>query len=167
MNGTVHRGLFLTSHVFLTSHLEEIKGYIKKYSAKALYITGHSMGGGIATLLTLLLLPLKAELDACTSRPNGLVLKAITFATPPTVSSELCEIFDRYPGISETYVNENDIISRLSYGNAMDLKALMNAAKEILKGDGNSNEKLRLLEKRHQEIKQSGLNPKVCFFFFF
>jgi hypothetical protein len=77
-----------------------------------LYICGHSLGGGTAILMTMIL-----QNDP---RFVSVNIRCAAFGPPPLVSRELCEN-DQI----DIFVNGEDGVPRLCYGSAVDLQSLM------------------------------------------
>jgi hypothetical protein len=68
------------------------------------------------------------DLKSCTPRFKNLY--CYTHASPPSASANLAEEFKQYV---DTYVNENDVVPRLSYGSVLDFRELIIAASGALK----------------------------------
>ena len=105
--GHVHSGM-LAAAMFVYGEIlsvlrEEMRGFKRR-----LYITGHSMGGATAVLLTMLL---QDEYPDVT---------CVSFGSPPLVSESLTT----NPNIS-VFVNGDDAVPRLCYGSAVDLQSLL------------------------------------------
>lgn len=103
----------------------QLVAYISKHKVSALNIVGHSLGGGTASILTMMLLDHQHEFQ---SLMNGhFRIQCHAFAPACSVSKELA---DRYRDNIRCYVYEDDIVSRLSYGSMMDVKTMMLGAVE-------------------------------------
>lgn len=157
-HGHAHHGFLKCARTVEVKYLEKIKSWIKEFKCKRLYLCGHSMGGGVATLLTMILKSRYNELVECSGR-SDFVLRCYNVATPPCVNEELCK---EYEDVIETVVNENDIVPRLSWGGILDLRDLVYTANKLLNDHTlNDTERLKKLRLRHLEIKALDLHPKV------
>ena len=86
---------------------------------------GHSLGAGSASLLCSLLQDHFADYvtEATSQSPaQKLEVKAYLFAPPPICTPNLAAEWER---TQIGFINENDIVCRMSYGNALDLKELI------------------------------------------
>lgn len=101
-----------TSADWFMNHLvPQIVAYIAKHKVSALNIVGHSLGGGTASILTMMLLDHQHEFQ---SMVNGnFRIQCHAFAPACSVSKDLA---DKYRDHIRCYVYEDDIVSRLSYG---------------------------------------------------
>ncbi|CAG8586061.1 12927_t:CDS:2, partial [Cetraspora pellucida] len=125
----VHRGAFRRAQYLIDQSLEKIKDAVAKYKIKSIKIMGHSLGASISSLTTLLLRErCKDLLD------SGVDIRAWNFATFPCCSIDMASKADTMKCIIN-FVNENDVISRLSYGNLMDFKELVKFAASELKNN--------------------------------
>ncbi|KAG9068550.1 hypothetical protein KI688_010825 [Linnemannia hyalina] len=123
--GLVHGGVKTSADWFMTNLVPQLVAYISKHKVSALNIVGHSLGGGTASILTMMLLDHQHEFQ---SLMNGnFRIQCHAFAPACTVSKELA---DRYKDHIRCYVYEDDIVSRLSYGSMMDVKTMMLGAVE-------------------------------------
>ncbi|CAG8554528.1 27698_t:CDS:2 [Dentiscutata erythropus] len=127
--GFVHRGAFRSAQYLINHSLKEIRDAVVKYNINSIKIMGHSLGASISSITTLLLREhCKDMLD------RGIDIHAWNFATFPCCSLDLASKADTMKCIYN-FVNENDIIPRLSYGNLMDFKELVKFAASELKND--------------------------------
>ncbi|CAG8460609.1 16408_t:CDS:10 [Dentiscutata heterogama] len=127
--GFVHRGAFRSAQHLIKHSLKEIRDAIVKYNINSIKIMGHSLGASISSITTLLLREhCKDMLD------RGVDIHAWNFATFPCCSLDVASKTDTLKCI-HNFVNENDIIPRLSYGNLMDFKELVKFAASELKND--------------------------------
>jgi len=116
----VHGGMKTSADWFMANLVPQIVAYISKHKVSNLNIVGHSLGGGTASILTMMLLDHQHEFQ---SLMNGrFKITCHAFAPACSVSKELA---DRYRDVIRCYVYEDDIVSRLSYGSMMDVKTMM------------------------------------------
>ncbi|KAJ3300898.1 hypothetical protein HDU76_005975, partial [Blyttiomyces sp. JEL0837] len=82
-HGSAHLGMLRSAEWIMTNHLGDIKEWIRKYKVDKLFCTGHSLGAGTATLLTILLADCMDEIRRDSER-SDLVLHGYIMAPPPT-----------------------------------------------------------------------------------
>ncbi|CAJ0644218.1 7769_t:CDS:10 [Entrophospora sp. SA101] len=118
--GLVHRGVLRSAQYLVKRSLKSIKKAVKKFNSRAIQVIGHSLGASISSIVTLLLH------EECKSLlENGIEILAWNFATAPCCSLDLAKKPEAMNYINN-FINENDVIPRLSYGNLMDFKELVN-----------------------------------------
>ncbi|KAG0037635.1 hypothetical protein BGZ82_002129 [Podila clonocystis] len=123
--GLVHGGMKTSADWFMSHLVPQLVAYIAKHKVSALNIVGHSLGGGTASILTMMLLDHQHEFQ---SMVNGnFRIQCHAFASACSVSKDLA---DKYRDHIRCYVYEDDIVSRLSYGSMMDVKTMMLGAVE-------------------------------------
>ncbi|KAG0225033.1 hypothetical protein BGX31_007788 [Mortierella sp. GBA43] len=126
--GLVHKGIMDNARFVLEHSGKDIEAALKKFNLKTIYCIGHSLGAGSASLLCSLLQDRFANYVVPTtsgSAAQKLEVKAYLYAPPPICTPNLAEEWER---TQIAFVNENDIVCRLSYGNALDLKELIKIA---------------------------------------
>ncbi|KAF8929958.1 hypothetical protein BGZ58_008563 [Dissophora ornata] len=123
--GLVHGGMKSSADWFMKNLVPQIVAYISKHKVSGLNIVGHSLGGGTASVLTMMLLDHQHEFQSLVNRQFRIQCHA--FAPACSVSKDLA---DRYIDNIRCYVYEDDIVSRLSYGSMMDVKTMMLGAVE-------------------------------------
>ncbi|KAF9134705.1 hypothetical protein BGW39_006128 [Mortierella sp. 14UC] len=166
--GLVHGGMKTSADWFMTNLVPQLVAYISKHKVSALNIVGHSLGGGTASILTMMLLDHQHEFQ---SLMNGhFRIQCHAFAPACSVSKDLA---DRYRDHIRCYVYEDDIVSRLSYGSMMDVKTMMLGAVEaaahmgltkvFLTGtDEDWKPTLAAVSEVRQQIKKAAIqNPKL------
>jgi len=128
VTGYTHAGMFLSAigaYHEVTHKLEEIFSK-PEHQDFSFSITGHSLGGGMSTLMVLLYLvhPLKALKD---NTMNGYSYGG---------ASVLSEEFDKYmKPVMKSFILGDDIVPRLSYGSITDVCKIILAFDEINKKD--------------------------------
>ncbi|KAI9002402.1 hypothetical protein BC832DRAFT_119316 [Gaertneriomyces semiglobifer] len=157
-HGYAHRG-FLRCAQWLEENLtNRIKGWVKQYNCNAVYLAAHSLGAGVASLFTMILCQHLDEFREISRNPK-FALKCYNIATPPCVNAELCAEYEPY---IETYVNENDIVPRASWGAILDFRDLIITSHNLMNEKGlTTQERMTRLAERHAELKQSNEHPKV------
>ncbi|KAI8059773.1 hypothetical protein BDF21DRAFT_141627 [Thamnidium elegans] len=119
--GLVHSGMLASAQWFYTSIVPQIFRYIHHQELSGFIITGHSLGGGTASLLTMMVADHIDELRHL-ARNDAFDLHCYNYA-PAAVSSP--DLGRRYRQFITSYVYQDDIVGRLSYGSAMKLKELV------------------------------------------
>ncbi|KAF9918238.1 hypothetical protein FBU30_000312 [Linnemannia zychae] len=127
--GLVHKGIMDNARFVLERSGKDIERALRKFNLKTIYCIGHSLGAGSSSLLCSLLQDHFANyMTAPTPQsptPQKLEIKAYLFAPPPIATPNLATQWER---TQISFINENDIVCRLSYGNALDLKELIKIA---------------------------------------
>ncbi|KAG0043313.1 hypothetical protein BGZ83_011544 [Gryganskiella cystojenkinii] len=119
--GLVHGGMKTSADWFMANLVPQIVAYISKHKVSNLNIVGHSLGGGTASILTMMLLDHEHEFQSL-MKGTKFKISCHAFAPACSVSKDLA---DRYRDVIRCYVYEDDIVSRLSYGSMMDVKTMM------------------------------------------
>ncbi|KAI9257117.1 hypothetical protein EDC94DRAFT_615513 [Helicostylum pulchrum] len=121
--GLVHSGMLASAQWFYTSIIPQIFRYIHHHHQElsSFIITGHSLGGGTASLLTMMVADHIDELHQL-AKNDSFDLHCYNYA-PAAVSSP--DLGERYRQFITSYVYQDDIVGRLSYGSAMKLKELV------------------------------------------
>ncbi|KAF9323810.1 hypothetical protein BG006_001122 [Podila minutissima] len=123
--GLVHKGIMDNARFVLERSGKDIEAALKKFNLNTIYCIGHSLGAGSASLLCALLqdhftdyvVPATPQ-----ATQQKLQVKAYLFAPPPIATPNLAA---EWESTQIAFINENDIVCRLSYGNALDLKELI------------------------------------------
>ncbi|ORZ34776.1 hypothetical protein BCR44DRAFT_1144032 [Catenaria anguillulae PL171] len=139
-DGMVHRGMKVAADWLAATLIPHLPGWVADREIDNIVIVGHSLGGGTSTLLTMLLHD--HVLNGLRSIRPGLSMHCYAFAPPPVCSRNLAL---RYKDVITTIVNEHDVVCRLSYGSAIDLRTTVLAV--IGKVDGHAAELMKLLSK--------------------
>ncbi|KAI9336008.1 hypothetical protein DFJ73DRAFT_893048 [Zopfochytrium polystomum] len=154
--GTAHVGMLRSAQWIITKHFADLKKWVAERRPARLLTTGHSLGAGTATLLTLLLVDKLEELRAVGR--SDLVLHAYTMAPPLTVSQDLADTYGHLfsnsriasglvqrtvmvvpvsDGSTRSVIFNADIVPRLSYGTVVDFKKMLSEAAGLV-GSGAS-----------------------------
>jgi hypothetical protein len=125
-DGLVHSGIKTAAEWFIKNLVPDLIKYAEIHQCRNLSLVGHSLGGGTATVLAMMMVE---HMDKFPLHPDGskMVMHAYGFAAPPIVSLNLGK---RYKDYISTYIFEDDPIPRLSYGHMMDLKNMILCANE-------------------------------------
>ncbi|CAG8511694.1 2432_t:CDS:10 [Acaulospora morrowiae] len=127
--GVVHRGILRSAQYLVNHSLADIRSAVAKFKSNAIQVVGHSLGASISSIVTILLREQCKDLLA-----RGVDIHAWNFATAPCCSLDLSCDPESVKCI-DNFINENDIIPRLSYGNLMDFKELVKFAASELKNE--------------------------------
>ena len=168
--GLVHKGIMDNARFVLERSGKDIEAALKKFNLKTIYCIGHSLGAGSASLLCSLLQDHFEDFMVPGVTPTEpaqkLEVKAYLFAPPPICTPNLAAQWER---TQIAFINESDIVCRMSYGNALDLKELIKiGALESLNPiyDGmNSKEKLdkilKVLAKAQESLRAVNDIPRL------
>ncbi|KAF9582842.1 hypothetical protein BGW38_010692 [Lunasporangiospora selenospora] len=167
--GLVHKGIMDNARFVLERSIKDIEAALEKFNLKTIYCIGHSLGAGSASLLCSLLQDHFAQYiipSTLNTTRESLEIMAYLFAPPPICTPNLAAEWER---TQIAFINENDIVCRLSYGNALDLKELIKiGALESLdpRYDGlSSKEKLdrilNVLEKAQESLREVDDIPRL------
>ncbi|KAI9323882.1 hypothetical protein BX666DRAFT_2127864 [Dichotomocladium elegans] len=162
--GLVHSGLLASAQWFFTRIIPQIFHYVHENSKsklrpiKSFIITGHSLGAGAAALLTMMVLDHLEELRRLSENPE---FDVHCYGYAPVASVSL-DISEKYKEHIDSFVCQDDLVARLSYGTASCAKELIMDAMIAVDGLGGSSKitsdgKARkacydIIETRRQEI---------------
>ncbi|KAI9137179.1 hypothetical protein BKA69DRAFT_1128455 [Paraphysoderma sedebokerense] len=165
--GLAHQG-FLHSggrlHGYLLPYLKTL---IEKFKPKRLIITGHSMGGATANILAILLNDNIDELRNLSGHNDEFSFSCVCYGTPPVLTRD---VGDKYKNLITNIQFDLDIVCRLSYGSAMDLKELLAASADELNcikdklgifSDSKLAESFEKLDAKRRRLQKYGTNPKL------
>jgi hypothetical protein len=105
--GFVHKGMLKIVGWYIENLKELMKELLNKNPNYGLLIIGHSLGAGIASILSMSIIE------------DFPILKCIAFATPSCVSSNLSSKCSKYV---TTFVNSNDFVPRFSMWTLREMK---------------------------------------------
>ncbi|CAN0032580.1 unnamed protein product, partial [Hapterophycus canaliculatus] len=121
MGGLCHRGLREGAEKLLTDVKGDVLQQLKQHAGYRLVLTGHSLGGGVSILLTMMLFRRRRELGLDPQTE----IRCFAFAPPP-VFGPLHKMSGETRRAIRSFVFGNDMICRLSlasaYGLFRDLK---------------------------------------------
>lgn len=148
--GFTHSGILKLANTFVDVELGNINQLISKNNIKNVLLTGHSLGGAVATVMHLII------------TKNNLIpkckIKTVAFASPPTVSESF--LGQNIEDLT-TYNYGNDIISRLSLGSLLDFKYLCLSIANIFTVFSKSEKSIEKIVEVHRYLKESDLYPKL------
>lgn len=121
----MHDGVLASAQWFIDNVKEDLSRLVRLHNKPNLVLCGHSLGGAVITVLAMALYDHAADFRR--SDGSTVNLKAYSFAPPPVVSLNLAR---KYKYLIDSFVVEDDIVCRLSYGHAMDLRQMLVAAME-------------------------------------
>ncbi|KAG2171451.1 hypothetical protein INT43_009112 [Umbelopsis isabellina] len=138
--GLAHSGMLASAQWFFTNIIPQIFHYVHNHHSVIdnFIITGHSLGAGSAGLLTMMVVDHIEELRYLSNNPNFRV-HCYSYAPVAAVTEELGNAYADY---IDSFVCQDDIVARTSYGTAMELKELIMdalAAVEAVGGIGEVN----------------------------
>ncbi|CAG8548914.1 13676_t:CDS:10 [Cetraspora pellucida] len=117
-NGFVHQGMLRSAKYLVKNSLKDIRSAVKKFKVNSIQVIGHSLGASVSSLVTIILRKRCKDLIA-----KGIDIHAWNFGTPPCCSLDLaCK--NEIMSYIDNFVNENDIVPRLSYGSLIDFREL-------------------------------------------
>lgn len=121
--GLVHSGMLASAQWFYTSIIPQIFRYIHHHGDEldSFIITGHSLGGGTASLLTMMVADHIDELKDLAGN-SKFKMHCYNYAPSAVSSPDLGKKYEEY---IHSFVCQDDIVGRLSYGTAMKLKELV------------------------------------------
>jgi len=150
LNGYAHSGILRLAKAFVDTEIGHIRLLLEKHSLKRLLITGYSLGGGVASLVHMIILK-NGYITDC-------VVDTVVYAAPPTVSERLRAT--EVPHL-RTYSFGNDIIPRLSIGSLLDFKFLCLSITNVFDVFSNSDRILDKIIEIHQHLRESNMYPKL------
>ncbi|KAI9021996.1 hypothetical protein DFJ74DRAFT_706895 [Hyaloraphidium curvatum] len=156
--GLAHHGILRSALSFRRTLAPTLPPLMRRLGLSKLRVVGHSLGGGTATLLTMMLLDDRAALWPPAQWPGGVEIRCDAFGTPHAASEEVCRR-EEYLECIRTVVCGWDFFARASYGSVEDLKSMVVAAVEAAGGDGHLKEVWKWLS---SETTLSDEDPKFA-----
>ncbi|KAK9817785.1 hypothetical protein WJX72_002124 [[Myrmecia] bisecta] len=145
MGGQAHLGMLRSAEWLKENELDMLAKLLKEHEGYSLRIIGHSLGGGTASLLCMLL---RADEDA--QRTLGTAdITCTSVATPPVVTRELALAAQDY---ITTVVCQHDVIARACMATFEDIR------QEVAKINWADDLKDQVLGKRLQELATNTTN---------
>eukprot|EP00611_Tribonema_gayanum_P003186 TRINITY_DN12483_c0_g1_i1.p1 TRINITY_DN12483_c0_g1~~TRINITY_DN12483_c0_g1_i1.p1 ORF type:complete len:419 (-),score=78.99 TRINITY_DN12483_c0_g1_i1:594-1694(-) len=114
LGGHAHRGLSQGAQLLLDDSIDILKEQLEQNSGYRLVLTGHSLGGAIAMLLSMMVTTNRKQLGIHAP------VHCFAYGPPPTIST-----FTKVPKAAldnmTTFVYRNDVVTRLSIANGLQL----------------------------------------------
>lgn len=121
---------------------------------RSLIHLGHSLGAGVSALLLCLLRD-----DLVQEFGPSFQCTSVNFATVPVLCAKASKPFEGY---IENYVNQHDIVPKLSYGAVMDFKALMSKAAALNKiKTMTKEERIQKLKEFERQLSIDNIHPRL------
>lgn len=133
----VHSGIKKAGNWFISNVLTDLIEFCRKHNKQNLVLTGHSLGGATASMLTMMIVDDhldKLYLNNTVDNPINLVCYA--FAPPPVASFNIAVNYKQY---INSYVTEDDAACRCSYGHFCDLRIMITCAVELARKNMSQN----------------------------
>ncbi|KAJ3102382.1 hypothetical protein HDU97_000589 [Phlyctochytrium planicorne] len=157
-DGSVHLGMLRNAQWIIDHHLKDIKVWAKELNVTRIVCTGHSLGGGIATILTFLIMDLMDEIRKAAEKPN-LGLHMYGVGTPPVVSKELS---DKYGEFFDHFIFESDIVPRLSYGTILDFRNMIIEAARLSQEKATDAVAFAALDEKRRQLLSTSEGTRLC-----
>ncbi|KAJ2724093.1 hypothetical protein GGI07_002214 [Coemansia sp. Benny D115] len=119
--GLVHSGMKASAHWLFVKVMPLILAYAKSHKLKTIRIVGHSLGGSTAAILMIMIQSAQSRLEGLGIDVKEYDIKTYCYGPAPCISDNIAE---RFRDCIETYVNNDDLVPRLSYGAVSDFKRM-------------------------------------------
>lgn len=127
--GIAHSGMLMAARWFFENVGKQLVMFCEEYNLQQILLTGYSLGGSTAALLTIMLTEDLRNTNTWPRTDGKLInIHCYSFATPAALSAGLAE---KYLDLIDSFIFGDDIVPRLSYGTVADLQTLMVYAAEI------------------------------------
>jgi pimeloyl-ACP methyl ester carboxylesterase len=148
--GVSHKGFVFSANYIYNNFRQQLLDWTKKLNPKRIVCTGHSYGGSVAAILSILLRDDLTQLRELAQNP-GMEVEAITFGAAPTISKELSSETLHI----EAYVNFLDPVPSLCYGTMLDLRELLIESDDLFDQGWDHELALDKLAMIHQRLAKS------------
>ena len=145
LGGKAHRGMAIAAMKILDEIKAQLQVALETYPGYKLFLTGHSLGGGVAVLMTMAIR--HGEIQDFIPKNVPMVCKV--FAAPPVFYSEKDES-DLLTKDIEAYVQGSDCVPRFSLANTVEILAMICAVDALDISCRNTIEILKWREKHGQ-----------------
>ena len=146
LDGFAHKGIVDGVQIILSKVQDAMKNSLENQPGYNVVVTGHSLGGGAAELVTMELL--RGSFSHIL--PEGTQVTCIALAPPPVFRSE-SELPDDVNDAIEVYINNQDVVPRFSLSTMATLLATMNAVHKLGLG---LREKVSILRGKKSENRE-------------
>ena len=121
-DGAVHSGFLSGSEMVLAKARTVLENALREYLGYRLVVCGHSMGGSVAIMLTLHLLQDQSQ----EILPPGVELSCVALGSAPVFRGRAgLSLSPLYRERIRLYINERDVVPRLSLGSVAKLLVLL------------------------------------------
>lgn len=127
LDGFAHKGMLEGSMKVLEKSRRILQKTLRDHFGYTLVVAGHSMGGGTAELITLEFL---LGSRSSSILPPGVEVRCVALGPPPVYRSQT-EIPARVRERVEIYINNRDVVPRLSLGSVARLLAMLRAVDSL------------------------------------
>ena len=163
--GYVHSGILESGKWFMREVVPQLQMLAQELSATSIYFAGHSLGGSVAAMTTILYLESLHEPDAVWPvnpvDEQPLRIHCYSYGCPPILSYNLHGL---YKNNIDCFIDGDDIVPRLCYGTAADLQLeLLCAAQKVTTANAfrENPESLAAIDASRKALKQHQVNPKL------
>lgn len=147
-DGYTHAGFKKLADYFLATKMTQIMQIAEKKKIKKIFLTGHSLGAAVATLVHMRMEEKYPQFQ----------VKSVVFASPPVLSENLVLKAD----IDLThYAYGLDLVSRLSYGSILDLKYFCLSISSLIKLLNIPGVLIAKIDEIRAHIKEANMHPKL------
>lgn len=147
-DGYTHAGFKKLADYFMRTKMAQILKIAEKKKIKKIFLTGHSLGAAVATLVHARMLE---------KYPN-INVKSVIFASPPVFSENIVK---RLNLDLTHYTYGYDFVSRLSYGSILDLKYFCLSISSLVKMINSPGLLTTKIEEIRHHMKTRSTNPKL------
>ncbi|KAJ3411179.1 hypothetical protein HDV05_002645 [Chytridiales sp. JEL 0842] len=148
LGGAAHTSILRGARYIVEDHLKELVRWCKEKGVKRLYCVGHSLGAGISALLVILMQE-HLEMFKRETGKMDFEIKGVNFACPGVATHGLADPFE---DLIDSYVMENDIVPRASFGSATAFKEMMIEAHKCLTNHIPEHHAFELLQQKRIDL---------------
>ena len=163
--GYVHSGILESGRWFIREVVPQLQMLAQELGATSIYFTGHSLGGAVAAMTTILYLESLQGPEAIwpinSIDEQPIRIHCYAFGPPPILSQNLHGLFRNN---IDCFVDGDDIVPRLCYGTAADLQLeLLCAAQKVTTANAfrENPESLHAIGACRKALKEHQTNPKL------
>lgn len=129
--GLAHSGMLVAARWFMEHVSKQLVGFAQEYGMQRIILTGHSLGGATAALITIMLRDWFLEGDEgwpVLADGTKVDIHCYSYGTPAVLSPDLAV---KYDDLIDTFIVGEDIVPRLCYGTMLDLQMLLVYCAEV------------------------------------